>query len=223
MIDPCEDPQVIPPPPVDCSEATGVLNGSVLIDAGDDPSILEGVVRVEGSLRIYDTALTNLDFMACVQEVTEDVTIVDNDALTDVQGLWSLTTIGTDFIFSQNDAIEVFDGLPHLEEIVGYFVLGQNASLRRIDGFHRLERIRMFIAPDDANHGGDLLIEENPVLERIDGLIGLRGVDCGFRVDDNPMLCQSAVQPVIDCLEHGPESTGWCGLAEPITLGDPSC
>ena len=48
-VEPCDDPQAIPPPPVDCSGATGVLEQSVIIeDGGDDPSILEGVVRVEG-------------------------------------------------------------------------------------------------------------------------------------------------------------------------------
>lgn len=204
MLDPCEDPQVIPPPPVDCSGAAGVLSESVIIDAdGGDPSILEGVVRVEGSIRISGTTLTNLDFMACVQEVTGDVTLYDNDLLTDVQGLWSLTTLGTDFVFSSNDAIETFDGLPNVEVLVNNLIMRENASLRRIDGFHQLEEIvGSGVDPDtEQTIGGNITIQENPVLESVDGLIGLRVIKGVWAVTNNPMLCDSNVAIAAQCIE----------------------
>lgn len=204
MVDPCADPQVIPPPPVDCSGADGVLTETVILDAvGGDPSILEGVVRVEGAIRIGGTALTNLDFMACVQEVTGDVTIFDNDQLTSLDGLWSLTEVGGGIAFSQNDAVEVFDGLPNMVRLVSGLVVRENASLQRLDGFHRLERIE-----------GSVSITENPLLERIDGLIGWTSYAGEVALGSNPLLCESSVAAVFACIvEPAEPPPSWCQLA----------
>jgi len=224
-VDPCEDPQVIPPPPVDCSAADGVIEGSVLIeDGGDDPSILEGVVRVEGALRINRTALINLDFMACLQEVGGDVTIFGNEQLTDVDGLWSLTTIGTDFVFSQNDAIEVFDGLPNVSVIPGSVVIRENASLLRIDGFHSLVELEGLGEDPETGEpiGGQLVIQANPMLERIDGLLGLRVIHGAITTTANPVLCLSSVYSVVECMEEAPPLSSWC-MVEPEGCGDLDC
>jgi hypothetical protein len=218
-VDPCEDSQVIPPPPVDCSGADGVLMQSVLIeDGGDDPSILEGVVRVEGAIRVNRTELTDLDFMACVQEVTGDVTIFGNEQLTNVDGLWSLAEL-TDFVFSQNDAIEVFDGLPNVSVIPGSVVIRENASLQRLEGFHGLEHLQgMGVDPQTGETiGGSLVIQENPVLQRIDGLLGLRTA-ARFLVGGNEMLCVSSYQSVGACTEL-PEDP----LEQPCIGCDGSC
>jgi hypothetical protein len=217
MLGPCDDPQVIPPPPVDCSGADGVIAGSVIIeDGGDDPSILEGVRRVEGAIRINRTDLTNLDFMACVEEVEADVTIFGNDQLVDVGGLWSLSDLG-EFVFSSNDAIEVFDGLPNLLAIPGSVVVRENASLRRLDGFHRFVGFQgMGIDPETGEViGGNLIIQENPVLERIDGLLGMMVIRGRWQVTNNPMLCVSSVTSVVECIVDPAEPPpDWC-------LGDP--
>jgi hypothetical protein len=218
MLGPCDDPQVIPPPPVDCSGADGVIAGSVIIGEGgtDDPSILEGVRRVEGSLRIYRTDLTNLDFMACVEEVGADVTIFGNEQLVDVGGLWSLSDIG-EFVFSSNDAIEVFDGLPNLVSIPGSVVVRENASLRRLDGFHRFVGLDgMGIDPETGEViGGNLTIQENPVLERIDGLLGMMVIHGRWQVISNPMLCVTSVISVIGCIvDPAQPDQGWCSLVQ---------
>jgi hypothetical protein len=192
----CDAPQEIPPAPVDCSTATGEIMGHVLIEeGGDDPSILEGVVRVTGSVQINGTTLTDLNFMACLQEVGENVTIYDNDQLTNVDGLWSLTNIGTDFIFSQNDALVDFNGLPNAAKIVNNLVLNENGSMQQISGFHSLVGIDgMGIDPETMTQiGGNVTIQQNPVLENIDGLIGLLVVNGVFAVTNNPMLCISSV------------------------------
>jgi len=208
MLDPCEDPQVVPPPPpVDCSGAAAVIQGTVVIEeGGDDPSILEGVVRVEGALRIHGTELTDLDFMACVEHVGADVTIFDNDQLVDVGGLWSLSEIGTDFVFSQNDAIEAFDGLPNVVVMQGSVIVRENASLQRLDGFHRLERLEGMGTDEEGNPvGGNVLIQINPVLERIDGLLGLKVIHGMFAAyGDNLALCCDSVEAVEECVEVGP-------------------
>lgn len=219
---PCDDPQVIPPPPVDCTGVDGVIEGSVLIGEGgtDDPSILEGVRRVEGAIWINRTDLTNLDFMACVEEVGADVTIFGNEQLTDVSGLWSLTSV-QDFVFSSNDAIEVFDGLPNLVAIDGSVVVRENASLRRLDGFHRFVGLDgLGVEPRTGETiGGNLTIQENPVLERIDGMIGMLVIHGRLQITNNPKLCISSAISVVTCIEDPAEPPPTWGCVN----CDPSC
>lgn len=180
---PCEVEQVIPPPPVDCSGADGVIMGDVYIqEDGDDPSILEGVVRIEGLLSINRTEETDLNFMACVQEVTEEISIFGNESLTNVDGLWSLTDVGTDFIFSENTAIVDFNGLPNLPAIAQNLIIKNNDSLETITGFHSLVGIE-----------GNLTIQNNDSLMAIDGLGGLMLVNGVLAITANGMLCRSSI------------------------------
>lgn len=190
----CHADREIPPPPVDCSGASMVLDGSAIIeDGGDDPSILEGVVEVTGAIRINRTAVTDLNFMACVTTVGADVTIFGNEQLTNVDGLWSLTDIGTDFVFSQNNAIEDFNGLPNVAQLVDNLVMRENASLRTISGFHSLVGINGSVNDMGVMQGGNITIQENPMLEDINGLGEVLVVNGVFAVNNNPMLCQSSV------------------------------
>lgn len=182
----CNDPQDVPAAPVDCSGADGVIADHVFIEPGGaDPSILEGVRRVEGSLRINRIALADLDFMACVQEVTGDVTIYGNEQLTSVDGLFGLTSIGTDFVFSDNDAITDFDGLPNVVTIPRNLVIKNNASLEAVTGFHQLEEV-----------GDNLLIQQNDALRHINGLGGLHTLGGVLGITANGQLCISSVNCV---------------------------
>lgn len=179
----CEEEQVVPEPPVDCTGAKGVIDTSVIIEEdGDDPSILEGVVRVEGSIRINRIDAADLNFMACVQEVTGDVTIFGNENLTNVDGLHGLTTIGTDFIFSENTAITEFGGLPNVQTIERNLIMKNNDSLTSVSGFHSLVGIE-----------GNLTIQNNDALLSIDGLGGLAVVNGVLAITANPSLCISSV------------------------------
>lgn len=196
----CEDPQELPPAPFDCAGAEGVLAGHALIEPGeDDPSILMGVRRVEGSVRINRIALDNLDFMACVQEVTGDVTIYGNAQLTNVDGLWSLTSIGTDFVLSENNALTDFDGLPNVVTVPRNLVIKNNAALETITGFQQLEAV-----------GDNLLIQQNDTLGDVNGLGGLRTVGGVFAVTQNPSLCISSVNCVgLGITEPATPPPGW--------------
>jgi hypothetical protein len=147
------------------------------------------------------------------------VTIYDNDQLVDVGGLWSLSDLG-EFVFSSNDAIEVFDGLPNLVSIPGSVVVRENASLRRLDGFHRFVGLDgLGVDPETGDViGGNLIIQENPVLESIDGLLGMMVIHGGWQVTYNPMLCTRSVISVIVCIVDPADlDCGWgCG-------GSPDC
>ncbi len=179
----CQDEQVVPDPPVDCSGAAGVIDTSVILgEDGDDPAILDGVVTVNGSIQINRTDLTDLNFMACVQEVTGEVTIFGNEQLTNVDGLWSLTSVGTDFIFSENTGITDFNGLPNITGIDRNLIMKNNDSLQTISGFHSLVGVE-----------GNLTIQNNDALTSIDGLGGLQLVNGVLAITANPSLCQSSI------------------------------
>jgi hypothetical protein len=193
---PPEQPE-IPPPPVDCSGATGVITSSVIVNANnpDDVAMLEGVVEVTGSIRLSGLDITNLDFMACVRVVGGDVTIFDNDSLTNVDGLWSLEEIGTDFVFSRNDGLVDFDGLPHVQKLINNLIMRENGALQRISGFHSLVGIDGSGTDPDTGQtiGGNITIQQNSMLTNIDGLYGLLVVNGVLSISNNAMLCLSNV------------------------------
>jgi hypothetical protein len=192
----CPPRAEVPPAPVDCAGANGVIDTSVIIDETGmtDPSILEGVITVNGSIRISRTELTDLNFMACVRSVTGDITIFDNDMLTNVDGLWSVEDIGTDFVFSQNDALTDFNGLPNITKLINNLVMRENGALTRVSGFNNLVGIDgMGLDPEGNQIGGNITIQENPVLTSVEGLIGVLVVNGVFSVSNNPMLCLSSV------------------------------
>lgn len=193
---PPEQPE-IPAAPVDCAGAMGVIDGSVIVDEGnpDDIAMLEGVVEVTGSIRLSGLAITDLNALACVRSVGGDVTIFDNDSLTNVDGLWSLEDVGTDFVFSNNDALVDFNGLPNIQKLINNLIIRDNAALERISGFHSLVGIDgSGIDPDTGLQiGGNITIQANPVLMNIDGIYGLLVVNGVLSITNNPMLCLSNV------------------------------
>lgn len=184
----CQAEREIPAGPVDCSGASGMIDGSVIIEeGGDDPSMLEGVVEVTGSIQINRSSVTDLDFMACVQTVGGEVTIFGNDSLTNVDGLHGITSIGTDFIFSENAAIVDFNGLPNLPQVGRNIIMKTNDSLQAITGFHSLVGVNE-----------NLTVQNNPSLIHVDGLGGLRVVGGTLAITANEQLCITSVNCVGD-------------------------
>ncbi|MEX1364570.1 MAG: hypothetical protein AB1Z98_15695 [Nannocystaceae bacterium] len=217
----CQTPREVPPPPVDCSGASGVHAGDVIIDGtaqSDDPSLLEGVVRVEGSVVIAETALTHVDFMACVREVEGGLTLFDNDQLISVDGLYSIESIGTELVFSNNDALVDFDGLPNLERAGTTVAFRSNAALETISGFHRLVEVRSEVSPCPGCPpvlAGNITIQQNPVLRTIDGLGGLRILGQLAAINNNPMMCSSSLHCVLEGIEVAPDQPTPTGMEPP--------
>lgn len=197
----CPERGPIPEAPVDCSTAKGVVEGSVIIDAEgmQTPAELEGVVEVTGSIVISETDLTDLNFMACVRTVGGEITIFNNDQLTNVDGLWSVEEIGTDFIFSGNDAITDFNGLPNVAKLINNLQLRENNAMTAVSGFHSLVGIDgSGLDPMGNQIGGNITIQENPVLEHIDGLIGILVINGTLAITNNPRLCVSSILCMVD-------------------------
>lgn len=180
-------------PPTSCAGVDGVLRGSVSIGSGgDDPSVLEGIRRVEGSVVVEGTDLSDLDFMSCVEEIGGDLRLVDNDSLVSVAGLWSVSSLEGAFVLSGNDALEIFDGLPNLKAVGGVgqgdLILEDNTALVEITGFLSLVGVNR-----------DFIIRRNPVLTHIAGLEGVRVIGAHLEILDNPSLCRCSIL----CMANG--------------------
>jgi hypothetical protein len=174
-----------PLPEFDCTNATDVLDGNVLIESEADLAMLEGVREVTRGLVVNQTELTNLDALGCIDTVGENLQIFGNEALTNVDGLVNVTEIGGSFIFGENHALVDFDGLQRLVAVDGSFSMNKNDGLQHISGFDSLVGIE-----------GDVTIRDNEVLLDIDGLKGLMVINGVLAITANPMLCISSVNCV---------------------------
>jgi hypothetical protein len=174
-----------PWPEFDCAGATEVLDGNVLIETEDDLAQLEGVREVTRSIVVNQTALTNLDFLGCIDTVGENLQIFGNEQLTNVDGLVNVQVIRGTLIFGENHAMVDFDGLQRLTEVEGSFSMNKNDGLQHISGFDSLIGVE-----------GDVTIRDNEMLLDIDGLKGLMVINGVLAITANPMLCISSVNCV---------------------------
>lgn len=189
--------------PVECpTPATGEHDGHVQLQ-GDNPdtSVLDGVRKITGELIIDSTNLTNLDFLACVEEVGGGINIFDNNSLVDLGGLAGITTI-TDFsaelTIAENDSLVTIAGFGKLGS-VGSLSINNNASLQNVDGPSALEAINQ-----------NLTIRYNDSLTNLNGLSNLKAVGSKFNVVGNPMLPCGNIAKLGDQLQQLPQDAIWC-------------
>ncbi len=96
---------------------------------------------VNGSVTLDNTALTNLDDLSCVTEITGDLYIRQNEALSSIAGLSALKTVGGQLSVGEyscewtdqwvctgsgNPALVSYDGLQNLESVGGWLFLADN-------------------------------------------------------------------------------------------------
>jgi hypothetical protein len=103
--------------------------------------------------------------------------INNNDSLTDVDGLSSLTSVGGDLICSGNAVLTNVDGLIGLTSVEGNLEVSHNASLTDVDGLSSLTLV-----------GGDLTLRNDASLTEFCGLYPLLaagGLAGGYSVSGN--------------------------------------
>ncbi|MEM9455156.1 MAG: hypothetical protein AAGF11_13325 [Myxococcota bacterium] len=182
---------------LDCDRANEIHPSHVIIESEDDLAQLDGLRAIQGELQVDKTTFTDLDFLGCIEQVGNSLTIFGNDALTNVDGLAALQRVGGTFAFSENDAVTDLDGVRDLTEVSGNVIIQNNATMTGISGLSSLATI-----------GSAINIRSNPVLEHIDGLRGLRSVGGQLAITQNPSLCLSSVNVVGE------------GITSPSTIPD---
>jgi len=140
--------------------------------SGDDITSLaglSGLTRVGGNwLEISgNSALTNLDGLESLTTIAGDLLINDNSALTNIDGLSSLSTVTIDPVYKieilRNPALLNLDGLSSLTGLKGALIIQLNNSLSNIHGLSNLESV-----------GAVLHIAANHTLADFNGLESLK-------------------------------------------------
>lgn len=169
--------------PLECGDA--VHSGHIVIESEADLEQLDGIAVIEGELQVANSSFTDLDFLGCVQEVGDELTLFSNDSLQDTSGLDQLERTGGGIVISENDALTDIDGFASLLEVGDSLIIRGNPSLSGLSGMQRLSAIET-----------SLIIRENDALLHIDGLRALRRVGALFAVTHNPSLCISSINAV---------------------------
>lgn len=202
-----------PPRPGDCGDA--VLEDAwvhIGTEADDERSTLEGVRVIDGSLMIHRAPDENLDFLACIEEITGSLIVHDNDALVCMTGLAHVQRLGGDVVITRNDALQDIDALVGVEELEreneGFgsiehsLIVLNNASLIRVSGLTELAIVH-----------GAVHIRDNPMLQAIDGLVGLLAVGGSLAINHNESLCQSHIDELGEGIEQPAEiPSSWSSI-----------
>ncbi len=183
---------------------------------------LEKLTSIGGGLSIYNNALTNLDgldnltsvgwLVVCGDNLTslaglESLTSVggkveiSGKALTSLAGLENLTSVGDYLRIQGNDALTNLTGLENLTTVNGELRVYSNANLTSLAGLENLVSV-----------GGYLSIDNNNALTAL-GMIGLQKVGSYFWIYDNPMLCRSLAEELMNQVLAGGGIGGWITIS----------
>ncbi len=191
-----------PPPACDKGEYEGTLT----VETQADIDEIAGYTSITGRLAVAESDVECLTFLSCMESVGHDLSIFDNNLLTDVRGLDNITEIGavTDgplmpggtLTVSENDALVDFDSLNLIEQTPLSLSISANTSLTSISGLQGMVGTRE-----------NFEIRFNPVLTTI-GSPGLRdllfiGGECV--VTNNESLCISVIEDMCSIgIKQGP-------------------
>jgi hypothetical protein len=142
-----------------------------------------------------NAALETLSFASLV-DLTARLEIDETDSLTSIDGLGALTTVGGALVLIGNDRLESLDGLGGVTTVVGPLELRNNDALPTLGGLSRLTTL-----------GSEVLITGHDALTEL-GLDAVESGEGAIRVQDNPVLCDSAITAFAESL--GTSCTG-CG------------
>jgi hypothetical protein len=163
------------------------------IDDNDNLLNVDGLFSLTFATKLTikgNAKLTNLNGLSALTEVEHFLTIADNPLLTSIAGLSHLVSIsstGGNLTIDNNDALTNVDGLSGLTYAAG-LVIRNNAAIANVDGLSNLEDIKfggLVIENNSAlsnlnglSHvgplGSDLRIINNPSLNNLSGLSGIQ-------------------------------------------------
>jgi len=158
---------------VDCSQNSYIFTTQAQVDA-----VLQDCDSVVGGLTVENsTDITNLDGLAKLNSVGDELYIGNNAALTNIDGLAKLNSVGGYLQIYNNDVLTNLDGLAVLASVGDFLYIGNNADLANIEGLAKLNSV-----------GGSLAIYGNDALTNLDGLAKLNSVGRDLYIGGNADL-----------------------------------
>ena len=152
-------------PPVKCEAESLDDYGSIYLRTQADVDALgaQGCDLITGTLWIDFSTITNLDGLANITHIWEDLKIMYNDRLTNIDGLANLTTVGDSVQIEDNDSLTNLDGLASLRR-AGSVAITYNSWLGDLNGLAKLRKVFGF-----------LIIENNTFLRDCEAIAPLFG------------------------------------------------
>ena len=152
---------------------------------------MPALTAMDGLFVFGNDALTNLDGLSSLTSVRSYVDIRDNDALTSLDALSNLTTVDTLAVFWGNDALTSL-GMPALTTVGGHLHIWDNASMASLD------------MPALTTVAQDLTIEHNAALTSFD-MSALTTVGGDLEISWNNCLSQAEAEAFAAGLSVGRE------------------
>ena len=147
----------------------------------DDLTNLNGLANVRSvgqNLIITRTAsLANIDGLANIASVGGGILISVNDALTNVSGLSSITSVGTQLKVSGNNVLKNLDGLEGVTRLGTFLEISDNYRLANIDALSSITGV-----------GTALLVNQNRILKNVDGLGSITNIGEYLQISGNLSL-----------------------------------
>lgn len=199
-------------------EACGILNGNITLSTQTQVNELltvtfPGCTNFVGDLSIMDDNdnvdnIIDLSPLSGLSNIDGDVTITENNALTNLDGL-SIDSIGEILEITLNPALTNIDGLSDLV-FAGGLIIDSNIVLSNLDGLSSFEITSIIIIKDNPalTTIDDLtslqlsyifLIENNSSLQSISGFSSLIGT-LGLAISNNDALVSIGTFPAIQYL-----------------------
>ncbi len=164
-----------------------VWQGNYLIRDNTDIQLLDGYTKITGDLSIFENnTLSDLSGLENLTTVEGDVNIKSNNGLVGISGLENLVTIGGNFCLLSNSALSGISGLRKLTTVGGNLFIIDNPSLTSISAMRNLTTV-----------GDYLNIRLNSTLTEL-GMDGLYSVTGDFNIDSNDMLCNFLAESLRD-------------------------
>jgi len=158
---------------VDCSQNSYIFTTQAQVDA-----VLQDCDSVVGGLTVENsTDITNLDGLAKLNSVGDELYIGNNAALTNIDGLAKLNSVGGYLQIYNNDVLTNLDGLAVLASVGDFLYIGNNADLANIEGLAKLNSV-----------GGSLAIYSNDSLTNLYGPANLTSVGDSLEIENNQSL-----------------------------------
>ncbi|EDQ84081.1 uncharacterized protein MONBRDRAFT_30615 [Monosiga brevicollis MX1] len=177
------------------------LTSCPLLTANDLLQVFRKLVQVSGDLKFdlqKNDALTNVNGLATLTSVGGYLYINSNDALANVDGLGSVASVGGHLHISGNAVLTNVDGLGNITSVGGYLYINNNDGLTNVDGLGSITSV-----------DGYLKIEDNDALTNMDGLGSITSVAGDLNICSNSQLDTSMIPASV-------RSLGTCQL---ITSG----
>lgn len=185
-----------------------IINGDLIIgDEVTDLSTLTTIIRVEGTLEIEHSQITDISNFNDLTYIGGDLILRNNRELANINGFSNLEIVGGNFyVYVDQMGLISISGFGMLQNVNGSFSISHSPTLQSISGFENLETVGHFFSIDHNDEllsipnfnsittvgfstgTGGLGIGDNRKLLEINGFNSLLSIARNLFISDNTQL-----------------------------------